>query len=311
MQIMNDVTNISLQFPKIVMALGTFDGIHIGHQKIISRAVQLAKQRNGTSVVFTFSNHPLSVVAPQHCPRQLATSLDKAELIEKLGVDILLTIPFTPQFLQLSASQFIQLVVENLNPQHIVVGPNYFFGHKRSGTPELLQNAGKQHGFQVEIHPIVYCKDKMVSSTLIRQTIGIGHVEKVSPLLGRPFSLTGTVVHGAKRGRKLGYPTINLDLSSELISPPDGVYIVSLSINGTSYQGIANIGNNPTFQGTERRLEVHILGFSGDLYGQCVTVSFLKQIRGQITFSSAEELKQQISHDIEVVQRYYSTIIAK
>jgi len=311
MQIINDVTNVNLNFPRIIMALGTFDGIHIGHQKIISQAVNLAKQINGTSVVFTFSNHPLSVVAPQHCPRQLVTLDYKAELIEKLGVDILMTIPFTPQFLQLSATQFIQLIVENLSPKHIVVGPNYFFGHKRSGTPELLQSAGKQHGFKVEIHPIVYCKDKIVSSTLIRQMIGIGHVDKVSPLLGRLFEIKGIVMHGAKRGRKLGYPTINLEICTQLISPPDGVYIVSLIIGDTQYRGIANIGDNPTFKETQRRLEVHILGFSGNLYGQLVTVSFLKQIRSQIAFSSAEELKQQISQDIEVAQHYYSVVTSK
>lgn len=213
MQIINDVTNLKLDFPGIVIALGTFDGIHIGHQQIISRAVKLAKENNGTSVVFTFSNHPLSVVAPHHCPPQLVTQDYKAKLIEKLGVDILLSIPFTPEFLKLSATEFIQLAVGNLSPKHIVVGPNYFFGHKRSGTPELLQNAGKEHGFKVEIHPTVSYNDQMVSSTLIRQLIAGGHVDKILPLLGRLFTIQGLVIHGAKRGRQLGFPTINLALT--------------------------------------------------------------------------------------------------
>lgn len=305
MQIINDITNLNLKCPGITIALGTFDGIHIGHQKIISRAVELARQINGTSVVFTFSNHPLSVVAPQHCPPQLVTQEHKAELIEKLGVDILLSIPFTPEFLQLSAAQFIQLAVSNLSPKHIVVGPNYFFGHRRSGTPELLQQAGREHGFEVEVHPTVYCNGTMVSSTLIRQIIAAGAVDKTPQFLGRLFEIKGTVIHGAKRGRKLGFPTINLEIAHQFILPADGVYAVSLTINHMNYQGIANIGNNPTFQDIYRRLEVHILNFADDLYGQSVTVRFLKRIREQITFANPEELKKQISHDITAAQAYY------
>jgi riboflavin kinase/FMN adenylyltransferase len=311
MQIINDVRNLNLNFPGIVIALGTFDGIHIGHQKIIARAVALAKEINGTSVVFTFSNHPLSVVSPQHCPLQLVTKEYKAELIATLGVDILLSIPFTPEFLQLTAAQFIQLAVGNLSPKHIVVGPNYFFGHKRSGTPELLQNAGEKHNFKVEIHPTVYCNDNMISSTAIRQLIARGSVDKVPPLLGRLFEIEGVVIHGAKRGRELGYPTINLELAPHLILPADGVYAVSVTINKVLYHGIANIGNNPTFHEIHRRLEVHILNFSGDLYGQSVTVSFLKHIRGQLTFANATELKMKIGQDIEMAQPYYSVIPLK
>lgn len=311
MEIIKEVINLTEKFPRITIALGTFDGIHIGHQKIISRAVDLAKEINGTSVVFTFSNHPLSVVAPERCPLQLVTQDDKAELIQKLGVDVLLTIPFTPKFLQYSATQFIDLALENLKPKHIVIGPNYFFGYKRSGTPELLQQAGVQHGFKVEIHPIVYVDDIIVSSTLIRQMIGTGHVNQAAHLLGRPVKVSGTVIHGAKRGRQMGYPTVNLEVADHLILPADGVYAVSLTIENIHYNGIANIGNNPTFNGIERRLEVHILNFSGDLYGQSITVCFLKHIRGQITFSSAEELKAQIYHDIKAAEVYYSATSVK
>lgn len=311
MQIINDITNLNLKLPRITIALGTFDGIHIGHQKIISRAVEVAKQINGTSIVFTFSNHPLSVVAPQHCPLQLVTQADKGKLIEKLGVDVLLTIPFTPQFLQLSAAQFIQLAVSNLSPKHIVVGPNYFFGHKRSGTPEILQAAGKEHGFTVEVHPTVYYNDRIISSTLIRQLITHGHVDQVLPLLGRSFAQEGIVIHGAKRGRELGYPTINLEIAPDLISPADGVYAVSLTIENTEYYGVANIGNNPTFKGINRRLEVHILNFIGNLYGQSVSVRFLKHLRGQITFASVEELKMQISQDVTMAQHYHSQWASK
>ncbi|WP_378952419.1 bifunctional riboflavin kinase/FAD synthetase [Pelosinus sp. sgz500959] len=311
MEIIKEITNLTEKFPRMTIALGTFDGIHLGHQKIISRAVELAKEINGTSVVFTFSTHPLAVVAPKRCPLQLVTQDDKAELIEKLGVDVLLTIPFTPEFLKYSAEQFIDLALKNLDPKHIVIGPNYFFGYKRSGTPELLQQAGIQHGFKVEIHPIVYVDDVIVSSTLIRKLIGNGHVDQAAHLLGRPVKVNGIVIHGAKRGRKMGYPTVNLEIPNHLILPADGVYAVSLTIKNIQYNGIANIGNNPTFQGTDRRLEVHILNFSGDLYGQSITVCFLKHIRGQVTFADAEGLKSQIYHDIKAAEVYYAAASLK
>ncbi|MBC8016686.1 MAG: bifunctional riboflavin kinase/FAD synthetase [Sporomusaceae bacterium] len=305
MEIVKKITALKTKYPAITIALGTFDGIHIGHQKIISQAVALAKQINGTSVVFTFSNHPLSVVAPERCPLQLVTQDDKAELIQKLGVDVLLTIPFTPDFLKLSPEQFIDLVLETLSPKHIVIGPNYYFGYKSTGTPELLQTAGIQYGFNVEVHPTVYVNGTIVSSTLIRQMIIDGHVDQAAQFLGRPFTINGVVIHGAKRGRELGFPTINMEFPSQFVLPADGVYAVSLTIENSQYNGVANIGKNPTCNETHRRLEVHILQYSGNLYGQGVTVSFLKHIRGQITFADSEELKLQISQDIKAAHAYY------
>jgi len=311
MEIITKLTNLNQRFSGVTIALGTFDGIHLGHQKIISRAVELARQINGTSMVFTFSNHPLSVVAPQHCPQQLVTQEYKAKLIEKLGVDVLLTLPFTPQFLKLSATEFIHLTLGNLSPKHIVVGPNYFFGYKRSGTPEFLQAAGDKYGFNVEIHPTVHIDDTIVSSTLIRQLISAGNVDQAAHLLSRPFAFTGTVIHGDKRGRQLGYPTINLKIPQQLILPADGVYAVVVTINNIQYNGVANIGNNPTFNGIHRRLEVHLLDFDDNVYGQVVSVSFLKKIRGQITFSNAEQLKIQIFEDIAAAKSYLSYVNGK
>jgi len=306
MEIVTQVTALNVKYPGITMALGTFDGIHLGHQQIISQAVDLARQINGTSVVFTFSNHPLSIVAPERQPLQLVTQEDKAELIAELGVDILLTIPFTPEFLQLSATDFIRLLWENLSPKHIVVGPNYYFGYNRSGTPEMLQQAGKKNGFDVNIHPIVYLKNTIVSSTLIRKMISAGKVEQASFLLGRQFKIKGLVIHGEKRGRTLGYPTINLEISNQLLLPANGVYAVTIDIGRIQYNGIANIGTNPTFNGIQRHLEAHILDFTGDLYGTTVTVTFLQHIREQQKFSSADELKMQIGQDIKAAKHYYA-----
>jgi riboflavin kinase/FMN adenylyltransferase len=306
METLNQLSTLKNQYPKITVALGTFDGVHIGHQKVISRSVELAKQLDGKSVVFTFSNHPLSVIAPERCPLQIITQKDKAELIEKLGVDILVNIPFTAEFLQLSASQFIQLLLETLNPKHILIGPNYFFGYQRGGTPDLLEQAGLQYGFKTEINPIVYVNNIMVSSTLIRQMIAAGKVDQAANLLGRLVTLKGVVIHGAKRGRLLGYPTINLAVDPSLVVPQNGVYAVKLTIYNTQYNGIANVGTNPTFNDIGRRIEVHILDYSGDLYGQLVAVSFIKHIRNEITFANVEDLKLQISKDITKAQKYYS-----
>ncbi|MDF2590410.1 MAG: riboflavin biosynthesis protein RibF [Anaerocolumna sp.] len=306
MEVFNQLTTLKDQYPRITVALGTFDGVHIGHQKVISRSVELSRQLHGTSVVFTFSNHPLSIIAPERCPLQIITQDDKAELIEKLGVDVLLNIPFTAEFLQLSASQFIHLLLENLNPKHILIGPNYSFGYKRSGTPELLQKSGLQYGFKTEVSPTVYMNDTMVSSTLIRQMITSGKVDQAANLLGRLVTLKGTVIHGAKRGRLLGYPTINLNVASGLVIPQNGVYAVQITLHNTRYNGIANIGTNPTFNDIGRRVEVHILDFSGNLYGEPVTVSFLKHIRNEHTFSDSEGLKLQIARDIDIAQKYFS-----
>lgn len=306
MEILTHLKNIKSQYSNITVALGTFDGVHIGHQKVISRSVELAKQLHGTSVVFTFSNHPLSVIAPQRCPLQIITQNHKAELIQNLGVDVLLNIPFTASFLQLTATQFITLLVENLDPKHILIGPNYFFGYKRGGTPELLQQVGSQYGFKTEINPTVYVDNVMVSSTLIRQMIAMGKVDQATHLLGRPVTVKGIVVHGAKRGRLLGYPTINLSVAPGLIVPHNGVYAVQLTIDKIQYNGIANVGTNPTFKDKDHRIEVHILDFSGDLYGEIVTIRFLKHLRNEFTFSNAEDLKMQISQDIIIAQKYYS-----
>lgn len=307
MEVLNQLTTLKDQYPRITVALGTFDGVHIGHQKVISRSVESAKQLDGTSVVFTFSNHPLSIIAPERCPLQIITQDDKVELIEKLGVDILINIPFTAEFLNLSASQFISLLLDQLNPKHILIGPNYFFGYKRCGTPELLQKSGLQYGFTVEINPTVYVDDVMVSSTLIRQMITAGQVHQAATLLGRPVTLKGRVIHGAKRGRLLGYPTINLGIASGLAIPQNGVYAVELIIQDNQFNGIANVGTNPTFHDIGRRIEVHILDFSGDLYGEAVTVRFLNHIRKEQTFSNSEELKSQIAKDIVAAQKYYQT----
>ncbi|MBP2654903.1 MAG: riboflavin biosynthesis protein RibF [Firmicutes bacterium] len=305
MKIFTQLMDLDLKFKKTTIALGTFDGVHIGHQKIIGKAVNIAKQINAVSVVFTFQNHPLALIDPERCPLQIDSPKYKAALVEALGVGILLCMPVTKEFLELSPQEFILLLRQYLNPAYLVVGPNYSYGHKGAGTPELLKKAGEENGFQVIVHPPVHVGDTLVSSTAIRQYIQAGMVERATALLGRPHRVSGPVVDGERRGRKLGFPTANLNVLECGVMPGDGVYAVGVEFAGKRYRAVANVGNNPTFKGISRRLEVHIIDFSGVLYGQILTVEFLAKIRDEVKFSDVEELKAQLVHDVESAQQYF------
>lgn len=297
MHVFTDIKQIC-QFPNVVIALGTFDGVHVGHQKIIGRAVELARNNGGTSVVFTFTNHPLSIIAPERCPPQINTPTDKAKLIASLGVDVLITIPFTETFLKLSPLEFINLLVSSLTPSYIIAGPNYSFGYKSAGTPDLLKELAYKYGFKAEIQETVFMGNKIISSTYIRNLIATGDVKKAKQFLGRSPFIIGKVISGDARGRTLGYPTANLELDKTLVTPSDGVYAVHVNLAGIDYKALANIGYNPTFSNTDRRLEVFILDFQGNLYGEELTVSFLGRLRDEIAFTNLDALKTQIAKDI-------------
>ncbi|MBP2650266.1 MAG: riboflavin biosynthesis protein RibF [Firmicutes bacterium] len=304
MKICNQLSELESKSVKTTVALGTFDGVHIGHQKIIGQAVDMAKQTNTVSVVFTFQNHPLSVIDPDQCPPQIDSLESKTALIKKLGVDILLQVPITDEFLNLSPDKFIDLLCQYLNPACLVVGPNYSYGYKGAGDHELLKKAGLKRGFAVIVHPPVYVGNTLVSSTTIRQYIQAGKVELAAELLGRPHQIKGPVINGDKRGRELGFPTANLSLQDGCIMPNDGVYAVYVDLDGRKYPAVANIGNNPTFNGVSHRTEIHIIDFAQDLYGQQLIVAFMAKIRDEVKFSGIEELKKQLSHDIKTARQY-------
>lgn len=299
MKLLTQLNNIQDIFKNAAIALGTFDGVHIGHQEIISKAVEIAKKIDGTSVVFTFCNHPLSVIDPSRCPLQLITPEYKAHLISHLGVDVLVSIPFTPEFLRISANDFIDNLVNTFNPKHIIVGPNYSFGFKSKGNPKLLEQTANKHNFAVHVHEGVFWNKQIVSSTLIRQLILEGKVDNAKPLLGRPVTLRGKVIHGYKRGRSLGFPTINLDAPPGLAIPNDGVYAVKVKIKNEEYNGVANVGFRPTFNGTSRNIEIYILNFNQMIYGENITIHFIQRIRGELSFDSLDDLKRQIELDVK------------
>lgn len=307
---LNDIDKI----PNVKMALGAFDGIHLGHQKIIACVVGAAKRDLGVSVVFTFSNHPLSVIDAKRCPSQIISNEEKTELLAELGVDILCNVPFTKQLSNMSAAEFISLLRQKFQLTHVVVGDNYRYGHKGQGTAATLEKAGEAFGFLVETMNLVAINDPLtqekmfVSSSAVRELIKEGKVSEAAFLLGRFFSITGKVIAGDRRGRVLGYPTANISLTPGLIVPADGVYAATVSVGRAEYGGVVNIGKNPTFTCRERRLEAHIPDFSGDLYGENLTIRFLERIRPEMAFIGPEQLKLQIAADVQEAQSKLKTL---
>ena len=306
MELCTELSQLKDKYTNICIALGTFDGIHKGHQQVIGAAVERALEIGGTSLVFTFSNHPLSVVAPERCPVRLMSNDEKEAVMRKMGVDVLVNIPFTKEVLAIGAEDFIRMLIEAYEPKFVVVGPNYTFGYKNQGNSELLKEFGKKYGFEVKIHEAVCDTDDLISSTLIRGYINEGNVEKTAELLGRDFRLTSTVVHGDERGRTIGFPTANLDLPPEAAVPNNGVYAVrAITADGVVHSAVANIGTNPTFNGVYRHIEVHILDFAADIYGQELTIEFLAKLRNEQKFSGIKALVNQLHQDVETAKKYF------
>ena len=281
-----------------VVAIGTFDGVHLGHQKLISRAVELAKEKSVPSVVFTFRNHPLSVLAPEREPLSLSPVEERRRVFAALGVDFVIEEPFTAELAALSAEGFLSFLVERLAPKAVVIGANFSFGAGGLGTPEFLTQRGKELGFSVEAAPLLFLDGDRVSSTRIRALLAAGEVRPAGELLGHPFAIAGVVEHGDERGRKLGFPTVNITPVKGQALPADGVYAVRiLCPDGTEWSGVANVGDNPTFGGDPLRIEAHLLDFSGDLYDRRIVVHFIERLREERKFPSAEALVRQIRED--------------
>lgn len=305
MQRFSKITHLTDSYRGIVIALGTFDGVHIGHQSILQRARELAADINGFSMAFTFQEHPLSVIFPERAPKKIRDTVSKEEIIKKLGVDILMNVPFTKEFAAISAIGFLKLLQENFAPAYVVVGANYTFGFQGEGDAAFLQQAGERYGFVSRIGDSVLRDGKMVSSTLIRTLIASGDLARVNEYLKWPLDYTGIVAYGEQRGRTLGFPTANVSLNDTYALLPNGVYAVCVHFDNTLYRGVANIGSNPTFGDVERRLEVHLMQFSGDLYGKKIRVEFLGKIREEKKFSSVDALVEAIHRDIEQAQHFW------
>ena len=281
-----------------VVALGTFDGLHRGHLDVIGTAKQEAEQTGAKLAVFTFSNHPLEWINPAHVPVALVTPAVKLQLLENLGVDVLIDIPFNQLVADLLPQQFLERL-SALNYSCLVVGENFTYGQRGVGNVYTLAASAQAMGFKLIVRKLVSNNGTIVSSTEIRRLITAGEVQQAAKMLGRSYSISGIVAHGNERGRLLGYPTANLELvDAHVAIPLGGVYAVRAYLDGGVYGGMANIGKNPTFGDVEKpRLETNIFGFSGDVYGKTLTIEFVQRIRGEVKFAGIDALKAQLAQD--------------
>lgn len=281
-----------------VVALGTFDGLHRGHLDVIGTAKQEAEHTGAKLAVFTFSNHPLEWINPAHVPVALVTPAVKLQLLENLGVDVLIDIPFNQLVADLLPQQFLERL-SALNYSCLVVGENFTYGQRGVGNVYTLAASAQAMGFKLIVRKLVSNNGTIVSSTEIRRLITAGEVQQAAKMLGRSYSISGIVAHGNERGRLLGYPTANLELVyAHVAIPLGGVYAVRAYVDSGVYGGMANIGKNPTFGDVEKpRLETNIFGFSGDIYGKTLTIEFVQRIRGEVKFAGIDALKAQLAQD--------------
>jgi riboflavin kinase/FMN adenylyltransferase len=292
---------------KICLAIGFFDGVHLGHQQIIRQTIADARQHEAIALVLTFDRHPNVVVAPARVPRLIYSLPQKLRAIESLGVDALLLLHFDKALSERPGEEFVRgLAREPGGIRSICVGANFAFGHKRSGNVELLRKMGGELNFAVHGLAAVALDGKAVSSTRIREAVAAGNLDAAGQMLGRAYSLAGTVQRGDALGHQLGFPTANLDVAG-LVLPPNGVYAVHAETSGRNYRAVVNIGCRPTIAQSQPqlRVEAHLMDFTGDLYGQELELFFVEKLRDEKKFGSVEELRRQIAADIqEAAQRF-------
>jgi len=295
-----DLNNFYAHNP--VLTIGTFDGVHLGHRKIIARLHDLAASINGESVIFTFDPHPRKVVAPSETNLRLLTTLDeKIALFEQAGIDHLIVYPFTPEFAKLTYEEFVeQILVGQIHVKSLVVGYDHKFGKGRQGDFDLLKSCADRLGFQIEKLDVLLVNESNVSSTKIREAIQVGDFETANAYLGYPFTIHGMVVEGQRLGRTIGYPTANIDaMDPDKIIPGYGVYAVRVTVRNQTYTGMLNIGSRPTVNhnADHRTVEVNLFDFSDDIYGEPVEVVFYHKLREEQKFASLDALKEQLAQD--------------
>src|SRR5699024_2498877 len=295
------------ELPATACAFGFFDGVHRGHQKLIQAAIDQANDCGMKSAIMTFHPHPKDVLKQPSTPMKYITPLQQKEAImEELGIDYLYVVTFNHTLAALTPKEFINHFVENLHIKHVIGGFDYSFGHKGLGTMETMKEEAKGR-YETTIIPKYVEGNEKISSTAVRTYLENGNVEEVTHLLGRPFTIIGTVVTGEKRGRTIGFPTANIQCKENALLPTIGVYAVTLTVNGDTYQGMANIGYKPTFHDKreETTLEVNIFDFSKDIYGEEVQVAFYTFIREEKAFNGIEELTDQLTNDKNTIQCFF------
>ena len=293
------------------IALGSFDGLHLGHLSLIYKVVEIAKKNNGRSMVFTFKNHPKTLLNKKNVPKLLMDNNRKVEVLKTHKVDIVCFQEFDLEFMKMSPEEFVKFLVLKYNIKGFVVGFNYKFGYKNLGDVELLQKLKNKYGYELYVmEPCTY-KTQVISSTRIRRSLEAGDVFEASKMLGLPYTLAGEVIHGKKLGRTIEFPTANLNYNENFILPKVGVYYTNIKVNNSIYKGITSVGNNPTVEGKTLTIETYILDFNNDIYGQKIEVGFIKKIRDVKKFHDVEELKSQLEKDRTFAknENYVSSLI--
>ncbi len=282
------------------IALGNFDGFHIGHTKLIREMIERSRERGLKTSLLLFENHTKTVIKDKKRPSMLTTNEQKFKLAEELGIDIVFTIKFTKEIMSLSEEEFIKdILVDKIRCKFAVVGFDYRFGHKAKGTAESLKEIGRTYGIDSLIITPVLEEGEVISSTLIREAIKSGDMEEVNKLLGRNYGMVGEVISGDKRGTKMGIPTANLKVDKYYAIPKDGVYATDTIVDGERYKSITDIGVNPTFDGETLKIETHIFDFDKMIYGEKIEVLFKEYMRDDIRFASKEDLVIQMEKDLE------------
>jgi riboflavin kinase/FMN adenylyltransferase len=291
-------------FPASTVAIGRFDGVHLGHQALISRAVHDAHNHGRPAVVFTFDRHPAELIAPDRAPGYLSTPEQRAELIASLGADHLVVAHFDERFRELSPEAFMHFVLSGiLGARSVFVGADFHFGHDQSGNIDSLRAAEERLVFQTTVLEPILVHGEKAASSQIRDLLRDGELRAALEMLGHGYTLTGIVVEGQKLGRTLGYPTANLQLEITQVVPKDGIYAGWVTYEGRRFKGACSIGVRPTVGGTERTIETYILDFSGDLYGKRLDIELVVRLRDELKFDSLEALVDQIALDVEEVRR--------
>jgi riboflavin kinase/FMN adenylyltransferase len=297
--------NMNEQFANPVLTIGNYDGIHIGHRKIIARVREKAREMSGTAMLMTFHPHPLSVLKPDTYTRLIIPLHLKKRLIEECGIEVMLIIPFDEEFKSITPEMFVRDILKNkLGVKAVIIGYDFKFGKGGVGNVKMLTELAQKYGLHVEVMEAVTIDGEKVGSNAIRKLIMNGDVKKAAQFLDRPHMIEGVIVKGENRGKNMGFPTINLDTFNELV-PKNGVYMTEVELEGKRMPAVTNIGFNPTFDGKKFLVETHVLNFSGNLYGREVAIYFHERIRDEIKFDGIDKLKERIAKDVAVAREHF------
>ncbi|MBE7412379.1 MAG: bifunctional riboflavin kinase/FAD synthetase [Leptospiraceae bacterium] len=307
MHIIRDLNRISDEFSKgSIVTLGNFDGIHLAHEALLKNLVTISKSKNLLSVVVTYFPNPALVLRKNSNFKNIVTQEEKEYLIKNCGVDFLVIIPFTQELANTNAEIFLKnILIEKLNAKEMIIGFNHCFGKNREGDFDFLLKHSKKYNFQVDKFEPVYFDEEKISSSLVRNLILQGDIEKANKLLGRGFDVQGKVKHGFHRGKQIGFPTANIEIPQEIILPPVGVYASQTEIKGDVYYSMTNIGTNPTFENNALSIETHILDYTGELHGKELKTIFVKRIRDEKKFSSIDSLVRQLHEDEKICRSLF------